>query len=518
MHYRRQIDKRAWPPVKATNFINLALIKDQTSWRETIQESLDEIVGEKVCLSYETMFNNVSDYGDNVHFILLQGKPGSGKTTLVNKLSMDWAKQEMLKNKLLFLVHLRELNAYSDHNLAAIVKQACPALDDHNPEQLVSLISEVNGRDVVFAFDGFDEYSMRDNDIVIELMKGNRLPGAWVIVTSRPAACTEYRQMCEMQIEVLGFVKENISLYIKCYYSDNKKKADLLMDHLESHPNLMNICYLPLHCAMLVFLNEEYTVLPETETEFYKHFTLSTLLRSVRKRHGTIPRLTSYNDLEKDDKILFDNVCKLAFEATLTKKQVFKRTDLEHLTINLGYSGNDEDSLGLVVSDRYFIRYGLDETYTFLHLTFQEYLGAVHLAGLSKSEQISIIKCHREKRHLYVMWRFLCGVMDFTDPHTMKVFKNLMTTNPKAMFQIKCAYESQSAKPCDHVITSSLCGKIDFNKNMSPADFAAILYVISHANYHKTYHFIFETSCNLTKERAQILLHLVAKNNFTAKL
>ena len=60
-------------------------------------------------------------------------------------------------------------------------------------------------------------------------------------------------------------------------------KAQQLVAHLEQHPNLMNMAYLPLHCAMLTFLYEEDSVLPETETEFYKHFTLSTLLTGSKQ-------------------------------------------------------------------------------------------------------------------------------------------------------------------------------------------------------------------------------------------
>ena len=108
--------------------------------------------------------------------------------------------------------------------------------------------------------------------------------------------------------------------------------------------------------------------------------------------------------------------------------------------------------------------------------------------------------------------------MDFTDSHTMNVFKHLMTTNSKPLFQVECAYESQHKKPCGHVLTNSLRGKIEFNVNMTPADFAAIVYVISHAGYTKTFQFIFENRCNLTTERALTLLQLITNNQFTAKL
>lgn len=73
-------------------------------------------------------------------------------------------------------------------------------------------------------------------------------------------------------------MEEQIREYIYSYFEDNHGKAKKLVEHLEQHPNLMNIiCYLPLHCAMLVYLDEN--MLPETETELFRAFTLSTFVR-----------------------------------------------------------------------------------------------------------------------------------------------------------------------------------------------------------------------------------------------
>ena len=148
-YYQRQVDDRAWPPVKSTNFVNLALIGDQTSWRKTVQKSVDDVIGNKTTTSYESMVGE-----DCIGtFTLLEGRPGSGKTCLMNKISCDWAKGEILKSSLLIFIPLRRLREEPDRKLATLLKVACSAL----PQSDIH-INQTQGEGIVFMLDGFDEY------------------------------------------------------------------------------------------------------------------------------------------------------------------------------------------------------------------------------------------------------------------------------------------------------------------------------------------------------------------------
>ena len=103
--------------------------------------------------------------------------------------------------------------------------------------------------------------------------------------------------------------------------------------------------------------------------------------------------------------------------------------------------------------DRYFAKSGIDETYTFLHLTLQEYLAAVFVSRLSESEQVSTMATLFSHQHLYVTSRFLFGILDYSEENTKILFKQMLgATKDHLLHHIQCACESHSASACTDVV------------------------------------------------------------------
>lgn len=278
----------------------------------------------------------------------------------------------------------------------------------------------------------------------------------------------------------------------------------------------MNMCYLPLHVAMLVFLFETDKCLPETETEIYNHFTRSILLRSMQRRTGTCGRMESHRELMGNDKILFQNICKHAFKAVINSLQTLEYSDIKDIGIDADTTGCDESTLGLIVVDRYFMKYGYDVTYTFLHQTFKEYLAAIHISELDDSELKTLIDEHSKNNNLLVVWRFLCGLLDFESKlFTIKLFDHLLErVSSDPLTYVRFAHESQHVLPCNSVI-KMYQGTLKFSsKHLSPQDCASIGYVISKSTETEfsQLRLIFK-HCDFTKISLQTLFHRITVSN-----
>ena len=478
------LERHNWPPVKYNTFVPFTMIKQKSKQHSTVKQRVDStLVGEET-IDYADFLRNLQSSSGKL--VLIEGIPGSGKSTLVIEISKDWAKGEIMPSKLFFLVRLRLLHGQEKLTLLSLLSTLFEDLSALGSlEPLSSYITSQCGENVVFALDGLDEYSLRPRDDFIQKLIAKRcLPKSTVIVTSRPAATQIYRKNASIYIEVIGFTGEQIPDYINRHFSDDKLKAKSLISHLQKHNTLMNACYLPLHLNMLVFLYQEDIDLPATETQMYNHVTLSTLLRSIKKRENDeseVVYLESFNDLPPEDKLLFDKICELAFDATLSLKQSFTSTELKDKRIsNASSKGRCQDMLDLVVVDRQVSLRGQREVYSFFHLSFQEYLASVHIASLDPSQVIELAKKYRKDPALNIVWKFVCGTLDYSLNEFTFKYISRSTICPDLMTKFYFAHESQQELFCSFVVGHSVI-RPPTKKQLSISDCSVLGYVISRA-------------------------------------
>ena len=509
-----EVPEDTWPPVGSVAYISLALIKQEGStcvgqhFHDTIRGDVDDIYCDKESIMYDRAFDKLSS-GSR---LLVEGRPGSGKTTLVQKVSHDWAngKLNFLHNRLLFLVHLRAFSSDPNIGLRDVLK--CYYSADSTINAIIEYAEKHNGLGLCFILDGLDEY-MPGNDTfsyIFRLIRKQVLPKAAVIIASRPAASAKFRTIATRQIEVIGFLKEQIFEYIKKYPFSVATKRDELREYFEEHPNILHMCYLPIHSAMVCFLFDDFgTALPQTETKIYEEFNKHTILRMLYRCSGDRDYFESTDNLDEPQRSVYREICRLAFEMTVSSKQVMKQTEMQSF---LRTKLREKDCLGLVTVDRTATRHGFQHMYTFLHLTFQEFLAACYISKQEETKQAELISAHANDKVMQQVWKFYCGLVNFSDGD-QKFNALISNTEFGTLYKIQVCFESQQPHLCDIAVKgNSLTFKDMF---LSASNFMETAYLISNKQSTFIEQFVLE-GCTLAKEGIDVLVKKASSHKLGA--
>ena len=507
-----EVPKDTWPPVRIDSYINLALIKQAhitaPSYR-TIRGDVDDILSDKEAIVYKAVFDNL----DSSTRLLVEGRPGSGKTTLVHKASKDWASGYLKfpHNRLLFLVHLRAFPSNTDISMHDIIR--CYPYSDSTVSTISEYAERHDGLGLCFILDGLDEYMPGNNNcFIFRLIKHEILPKAVVIIASRPAAAANFRDYASKQVEVIGFLTQQIYEYVEKYPFSAASKGYLLKQYLDHHPRVLHTCYLPIHSAMVCFLfNFLEGSLPQTESEIYGDFTKHMILRTSYRDSNIVKSnecTKSLDDLAPPQKEIFSKICRLAYEMTTLSKQAMEQTDIESFF-------DVKEYLGLLTVDRTATRHGFQEMYTFLHLTAQEYLAAYYISKLDEKEQLKVIEKYGKQNQMQQVWKFFCGLARKSNVESsQQQFKALLRHSEYGtLYRVQCCFESQSSYFCDAAVEDS---SLIFTESfLSSSNFEEIACVLSNTEHTTVMKLSFD-GCIFGKEEVSVLLEKSDNNKLAS--
>ena len=504
-----------FPSVPTYTFTNLALIEDTTEthkddfFHHTIRGSADDVIEIKVSITYNKLLERIAPPAKRI--LLLEGRPGCGKTTLMRKFSRDWAEGTILNFVgYLFLIPLRQFYSTPIISLRSI-------LEYFRISHLESEITEKRGKGTCFLFDGLDEYSQnytKDGQTWFEdLLRGNVLTSSVIVITSRPNASLELRETVHIRGEVLGFLKDQIGEYIDRSYTRDPTTAINIKKYLQDHQNILHMCYVPLHLVMIIFTynncRKNNTLLPKTETDVYNQFTIMTLVRYFTKSGKNI----SIKDLESlplQELALLRVISKVAYVSTAASKTFISVNEI--VAINGDGSPYDVASLGFLVQDEKEDYSGKEPIFSFVHLTIQEFLAAYHISRLTPDGQLEAIREHVVQPHMGVVLKFFCGLTKLHDPnHWAEILNNALLgdvfdkkVNLRALH---CVLESQNNQRCKELFAKAKGNLAIINDTLSLLDYYAIGFCIDAASDNIN---SIELRCQINSEGLDIITQKVA--------
>ena len=374
--------------------------------------------------------------------VLFTGRPGVGKTTITRYLS-----KHIHKFKHFSLVIKLHLGALSDpiDNLGTLLEVHGKSFLSFDIASISDFIQQTNGKNICFLFDGYDEYILsRHGNYIKHIILGNELTDSVVIVTSRPNAVKEIKNLFQRKSEIIGFAESKINAYVRQLQLSNTQN-ETIYQYLDNHPNIRQMCYLPLHLSMLVYMiiasDGDSLALVNTETELYYNFLALTIKHYENVRHQraveSLKECFSNSDTQTDLCDILRSISEIAFNGIRNRTQMFTSSSL----IRLSGISNISAEIETLSLFRIEPAYNKDGTeffkYSYSHPTFQEFLAAFHLTALPKELQSSYLNC-AYSTWLHEVYKYYFGLIRIMSKYDDEDSKKMLAIFAKRNYYKEC--------------------------------------------------------------------------------
>ena len=353
---------------------------------------------------------------DSYQRLMITGQPGVGKSRLMLHFAKEWANGNALQScQILFLLELSSIRSEKPSSLTDLLNMYSYK-DYHNCE--IKEITDKAGAGACFLLDDYEE---QDPPTFVDfLIKGNELHSSLCIITSRSRS--HYFSSRHKHVELLGFDSNDLDNYLaKFTYKDQVITS--IKDIWKAHPNIKEMCTLPLHLEMIVAIiayGGKHT--PQTKTQIYTGFMNLTIkcYNDLHKMNAPSLRQCILRGVESNhDEVCsaFQKLHSIAFKMHFNKQLTFPEPKLNFKNIikEFGFvTVTDEGSSSGEVR------------YEFSHLTFLEFFSALHLTTLPLDQQLHYILLYGNDLSSHNVWSFFWGLLGDFSPHFSSIIPQLL--------------------------------------------------------------------------------------------
>uniref|UniRef100_A0AAQ6A268 NACHT domain-containing protein n=1 Tax=Amphiprion ocellaris TaxID=80972 RepID=A0AAQ6A268_AMPOC len=495
------------------------------------------------------IFKHPSGKDIPIRTVLTNGIAGIGKTFLVHKFVLDWAEERTNQDvHLIFPFTFRTLNSLQgkEFGLAELIHDCIPETKDVSVEALNYIFTALQSSGtssykksrfkLLFVFDGLDENrlhldfdvnNIRSVDVTkstkIEvllrgLISGKLLRSARIWITTRPAAANQIPQnLINTTTEVRGFTDPQKEEYFRKRF---KEQTSSIISHLKKSRSLHIMCHIPVFCWITAIVLEELLEtregedLPRTLTEMYAEF-LRFQIDHTKEKYGP-EKCIQY----------IKSLAKLAFEQLQKGNLIFYEKDLRESGIDVSeasvYSGVFTE---IFKAERR--RKQEDKMFSFVHLSVQEFLAALHVHLTFINSGINLLEKQQQtisnkpdptvfyqravdealqspNGHLDLFLRFLLGLSlptnqnllrglltqtgssSQTNQETVKYIKEKISENVSAERSINlfhCLNELKDVSLVEEIQQSLRLGRLSTDR-LSPAQWSALVFILLSSGEH----------------------------------
>ena len=318
--------------------------------------------------------------------VLLQGNPGSGKSTTLRKICHDFAKSNLPPEiKVVVRVVLRDLEEGSKSKMENLM-QTCIS-EEHSVliEEITSFARKHNGEGILFLFDGFDELArdLQKKSLVADILNHKAYPRSSYIITSRPSATAQLPSQAVQQmdrIKAQGFTEDNMKQFIQRWFQTRPDTGEKVIEIIIANSKIRDMCCNPLTVLIACTIASEEQMLPDRMTVLLKSL-MCVLGNCYLKKKDQEPCIVQWEDLEEQCSS-FKDLAKLALHGFLKGQYTFTDRDS-----SLPHHPSKLDHMGLfrVISQK---KGGATvKSYQFFHLIVQEFLAGYALSLMSSEKQ-----------------------------------------------------------------------------------------------------------------------------------
>ena len=355
---------------------------------------VEQVPYEKVPLDYEQILSFSSPAGISRQRVLIEGVPGSGKSTLVQRMCHDWSVGRFAQDyKVVIQVTLRSLPKDQKLSLEDLIFTSVG--DGAVVQEVTDFITAHKGQGVLFIFDGFDELSeeMREKSPVHDIITGHLAKHSSFIVTTRPISAKSLYHRVDRRVEISGFGDDEVKKFITEYFASfNPSAGEKLLSSLSRLPHVRNLCYVPLMCLMVCYVT---SLGDETELLLSLHQLFECLITSTinhnLERTGRKERAGSLQDVIELFPS-FNKLIQLALDGVEKDTIIF--SDLDCDEVDSAFHG-----LFNCIEARTRVAGFISRTWHFLHLTLQEFMAALAVAKKTPEEQVTFWRRHLTLRY-----------------------------------------------------------------------------------------------------------------------